>query len=564
MRMALPKSIASTLVVWFLLIAILPVLLVSWYAYTNAVTDIETMQREKLEETSSANIGYVNRWFERMYQNLNMWSQNEPTQQYLATLGKAWKQSGKTLHDFTSSMEYQKLLEIHDDHMVRIGENYDYVYDLFLIDLDGNILYTVAKESDLGTNLLNGVYQNTRFAQSYRATLRDKKAHFSDLEYYAPSNGEIAGFICVPMRGPAGEIIGIMAIQLKLNEMIKKFSNSGSIRHYIVGYEGLLRTPIKDTHEILKRRITSKQFWKCYHEHGVFGAYSPDMEENAFVYKGPDGKNVLGQHHTINFLGVNWVQITEVDQARLHDAPNALAKKVVFILGLSILMIFIAANTIARRIRKPIDELSDASKRYMSGVKGVRVDLYTQNEIGEFGKVFNALMQKQEYDAKQLAYLAKKAEKTLDELKEQKYALDAHAIVAITDVEGTITFTNTKFEEISGYKSDELIGKNHRMLNSGLHKIEFWEEMYDTVSHGKIWHSEVCNRAKNGSYYWVDTTIVPFMGEDGKPVSYIAIRTDITERKAIQDSLNEALALQKAVFENAGVSIITTDTQGVI
>jgi PAS domain S-box-containing protein len=564
MKIYFSKSIASSLLKWFLFIAIVPLLIVAWYAYDSAVVDIETMQRKQLEETSAANAEYINNWLNEAYRDLDSWAQNGPTQEYLRTLETKFHHSGKQLHDFTSSGEYQKLLESHDDHMVLIGERYDYVYDLFLIDLEGNILFSVAKEPDLGTNLVNGIYQNTKFAQSYRAAVNDKKAHFSDLEYYSPSKGAIAGFICVPMRGETGEMVGIMAMQLNLNSMVKKFSSSGSVKHYLVGYEGLLRTPISDEKEILRRRVSSGQFWKWYNEHGLFGASYKDMKQEAIFYQGPSGKRVLGQHHGIEFLGVHWAQITEVDASVLREAPNDLAKKIAFIMGFVIVLIVLLAVVVARRIVRPITLLSEAGEKYISGIQGVRVRLDATNEIGGLGEVFNRLLEKREDDRQKLDFLAKKSQKALDELKEQKYALDAHSIVAITDVRGTITFVNTKFEEITGYKSSELLGKNHRILNSGLHGIEFWKEMYHAVSGGVIWHGEVCNLAKDGHPYWVDTTIVPFMGEDGKPQSYIAIRTDITQRKQIQDSLNNALALQKAVFENAGVSIITTDTQGLI
>ena len=128
----------------------------------------------------------------------------------------------------------------------------------------------------------------------------------------------------------------------------------------------------------------------------------------------------------------------------------------------------------------------------------------------------------------------------LTDLNEQRYVLDQHAIVAVTDLQGTITYANQRFAEISGYSVDELIGQNHRILNSQTHNQEFWRDMYRTVATGGVWNDEICNRAKGGHLYWVDTTISAFTGENRKPRAYVAIRTDITQRKFYENELQEA------------------------
>jgi PAS domain S-box-containing protein len=151
-------------------------------------------------------------------------------------------------------------------------------------------------------------------------------------------------------------------------------------------------------------------------------------------------------------------------------------------------------------------------------------------------------------------------EKSLKELQDYKFSLDESAIIAFTDSKGVITSTNDNFCKISGYSADELIGQTHQIINSKHHSKEFFIDLWKTISSGKVFRGEIKNKAKDGAYYWVDTTIVPFLDDNHKPIQYLAIRFDITARKnAEEDNLFKANLL-----DNIWLAAISIDLNGVV
>ena len=133
---------------------------------------------------------------------------------------------------------------------------------------------------------------------------------------------------------------------------------------------------------------------------------------------------------------------------------------------------------------------------------------------------------------------ALKRRKAIKELRDYKYAVDQMATVAITNKEGVITYVNEQFSLQSGFTSEEIIGKTHKLINSGYHPDSFFKELWETIASGKIWNGEICNRTKSGRLYWMRTTIVPLLDEKGTPAQYISIRVNIDDEKRLEEELS--------------------------
>lgn len=193
------------------------------------------------------------------------------------------------------------------------------------------------------------------------------------------------------------------------------------------------------------------------------------------------------------------------------------------------------STLLTRNISRRVRVLVNAAHQFASGQLDMKVDSSGKDDISELSGSFNEM--------------AFRLKRTLDENEEmtanlrdkarylefQKLSLDEHAIVSMTDCDGIITYANDKFCKISGYSNEEMIGHTHNLVASDYHTQSFWQQMWNTINQGKVWHGVIKDRAKDGSFYWVDTTIVPFMNAAGLPDKYVAVSTDITERKILQD-----------------------------
>ncbi|VAX00073.1 Multi-sensor hybrid histidine kinase [hydrothermal vent metagenome] len=558
-------SLSKSLVFWFLLLALLPLIIVSWVNYKQANSSLMHVTVEELEVSSYIRYKIIKNWFSYRFVELKTQAESKANILLLSELIKRFKSSHKPLKEFVKSKAWFKLVDGAQTELTSMSRNYDYIYDLFLIDLDGNILYSVATESDLGTNLITGRYANTKFAQSFHATLETASSKFSDLERYEPSNNLVSGFLTAPMVDEFGKKVGVFAIQVRLQQLLGLIEQKelSSVVHYIVGENSMLRSPLaKKQEDILYRSIGTEQFtlWKA--EHSREGHQPEDQKETAFVYLGPNGVDVIGLHQSLNIKGVNWVLISEVNVANALASSSLLAKIALILLLITAILVATIAVYKARRISKPIIALAQASINVAAGEANQRVTVTAHNEIGQLAVAFNHMVDIRDLHEKALEQSNLRAEYALSDAKDKQRAIDEHAIVAVTDTKGMITYVNSKFCAISGYTEDELLGKNHRILNSGYHDVAFFKEMYRCIARGKPWNAEICNKAKDGHLYWVDTTIFPTVSENDKAISYIAIRTDITKQKQDQFASQKSLLLLEGILESTDNGILVTSGDG--
>ena len=163
----------------------------------------------------------------------------------------------------------------------------------------------------------------------------------------------------------------------------------------------------------------------------------------------------------------------------------------------------------------------------------------------------------------QMSKVTYKLNKTVKSLDFQQYALNQHAIVSIADAKGKITYVNDKFCQISGFSSQEAMGQNHRVVKSDEHDSDFFKTLWKTIAEGKVWQGEIKNITKQGDVYWVNSTIVPFLDDNGVPFQYVSIRTDITERKLIEEKISKESAFYTGITEALAEGVYAQDCEAV-
>ena len=223
----------------------------------------------------------------------------------------------------------------------------------------------------------------------------------------------------------------------------------------------------------------------------------------------------------------DWGLVVKIDQKEAILPIQEMKKFMSTTMIISFIISIFIAILFSKSISNPIKKIRIATKKIADGNFTIQLPIEGSDEIKKLSEDVN--------------FMTKSLKKSNKELSNFKVGMDEADIVAKTDVHGNIIYVNNKFCEISKYSKEELLGQNHRILKSGYHSKEFFDNMWKTISSGKIWHDEIKNRAKDGSFYWVKTVITPIFDDNGIITEFLAIRTDITNRKKAEENLLNAI-----------------------
>lgn len=501
----------------------------------NAMKDFERSFHSVSDEYSSKIdnskiIKLIENHTQRVFYNIPNSPQKKPFEQYLAK-----NINGRMLQDLyvannpfeslnkymffnsNKNITYDITHKKYHQNFINILKRHNF-YDIFLIDNEGNIVYSVFKELDFGTNLKYGVYKDSSLAFSYNEALKSKKVEFSDFKPYEPSYNKPTAFFSIPIYKD-DKPLGVIAFQISIKEInnIMTFNENWeeiglgkSGESYLVGEDYFMRSDSRFTASMDNKLVNDLSTTV-----GVLNVRSSAIEEalsgksDYEVVTDYRGVRVLSSYTPVNILDNVWALAVEVDKSEVSED---IEKTVKTILGTGIMLVvlfmFFLGYVILRLIIRPIENFEKELDKKV-------------NEKTKELKFSTAI------------------------LNDYKKAVDEGSIVSKTDTRGIIKYVNDAFCEISGYGRDELLGKPHNIVRHPDTPRSVFEEVWRTIQNKRVWKGVIKNRKKDGGEYIVKSTIVPILDDIGNIVEFMSIRTDITEliskEKKILEQLTDEL-----------------------
>ncbi len=476
------NKLSTKLLMWFLIIAITPLTIISTINYYQLRNNLQESIVESLHATAELKTEFIDNWFNYRFLDLQSQSNNKDNVDFLEELSEAYKQSNSPLDRFVKSNNWNKIVDKNKNDLASLQKTYGY-YDIFLISLNGDILFTLINESDLGSNLFSGEYSKTLFSKASKKSLQTEMPTFSDLESYKPSNGSVSGFIISPLVDENDAQVGLIAFQMQIEQIDNIMQNRTGLgktgETLLVGTDFNIRSNSSlYNHEALDCVITTDivKLWYVEHISKAFPHFSE--KEEALSYINHNNTNVIGLHHPIEIADIKWVVISEITS---DEAFAPIKEQAYLSIGLFVITILILLTIVIRltgKIVKPIEKLTSIAENATNGDNIDKIDISTKDEIGILASTFNHMLNIQNENKDNLM------EYTIDlkESKREQEEISHNLAKAIAELERS----NEELDDFAYIASHDLKEPLRGLHNYSQFLLEDYEDKLDEDGKHKL------------------------------------------------------------------------------
>ena len=415
-------SIRTQLLARILLLALVPMLIVSAVSYDRARKSLVSFAADALVQEGRSHIKFVKSWFDYRAMDAKREASSDRVRTLLDSLVSGFKVAGLPIADYVASDDWAHRVQINATELPTLLQHYNYLLDVVLLDTSGNILYTVQGLPEMGQNIHTRGLAPHQFVSAYDYVLQQGAVRFSDYLNYGPNKKAPVGFLLAPVLHKEA-IIGVMAFKLSVEIINAKLaSNSAPSRvSFFVGSDQVLRTPVdQEDIPLLSQKINTRNLSDA-------GFYEGEQEGSVLEYVGVGGNPVYGVRSAVNLLGVQWILVSEIEKDLAVANANWLGVFVFILLSISVLMVAIFALIISKNLVYPLLQLVKITEQVARGESHSFADTQINNEIGELAESFNRMLRVKDKYEKDLVQ-AKEVAEQASQVKSEFLACMSHEI----------------------------------------------------------------------------------------------------------------------------------------